>query len=136
MECPACKQPLMVAGSRFFSEAGSTEVYHEMTLVCVNPKCGNFCGHDLNDPAKVVEIVQNKVRKARRPGAPFRILLRPSGTPLFPFRPALFPPAEGRLGETLRSPDRGNLENHGLIGRDHNLAVVIADLGGIRGDDS
>ncbi len=61
MECPACKMPLMVAGSRFFSEEGTTEVFHEMRLVCVNPKCDNFCGKDLNDPAKVVKVVRNKV---------------------------------------------------------------------------
>ncbi len=59
--CPACNSPLQIAGSRFISDEGSTDVYQELALVCANPKCNNFCGRDLNDPKTVVETVRNKV---------------------------------------------------------------------------
>lgn len=61
MECRVCAQPLMVAHSSFESDAGSTEVYQVMTLVCVNPKCANSCGGELNDPLAPQEVVRYKV---------------------------------------------------------------------------
>jgi len=61
MECPECRQPLMVASSKFESAVGSTEVYSVLTMVCVNHKCPNYAGPDLNSPLKVAEIVRNKV---------------------------------------------------------------------------
>lgn len=61
MECPECKAPLNVARGEFKSEQGSTDVYLEQTLVCINPKCQNYCGPDLNNPLKVTAIVRNKV---------------------------------------------------------------------------
>ena len=61
MECQECRQPLMVAGSKLQSDIGSTDVYSVLTMVCVNPKCGSFCGPDLNNPRKVADIVKNKV---------------------------------------------------------------------------
>jgi hypothetical protein len=61
MQCQECQQPLNVARGEFKSEAGSTEVYLEQTLVCVNPKCGLYCGKDLNNPLKVAQVVKNKV---------------------------------------------------------------------------
>ncbi|NLO46758.1 MAG: hypothetical protein GX111_00335 [Clostridiales bacterium] len=61
MECPECKQPLMVARSRFRSEEKSTEVYNELTLVCVNPKCKLYGGPDLSSPVVVAKVVKNKV---------------------------------------------------------------------------
>ncbi len=61
MECPECRQPLLIAGSRFQSDEGSTEVYSELKMVCVNPKCGNYSGPDLNNPLKVAAVVRNKV---------------------------------------------------------------------------
>ncbi len=61
MECPECKQPLMVANSKFESAEGSTEVYSVLTMVCVNPKCPNYCGTNLNEPLKVAATVRNKV---------------------------------------------------------------------------
>jgi hypothetical protein len=30
-------------------------------MVCVNPKCGNYSGPDLNNPLKVAAVVRNKV---------------------------------------------------------------------------
>ena len=51
----------MIANSKFKSEEGSTDVFNEITLVCINPKCGNYCGTDLNNPLKVAATVRNKV---------------------------------------------------------------------------
>jgi hypothetical protein len=61
MQCPECQQPLMVANSKFESAEGSTEVYSVLTMVCVNPKCPNFAGPNLNEPLKVAQVVRNKV---------------------------------------------------------------------------
>lgn len=61
MQCPECNNPLNVARGEFKSEAGSTDVYLEQTLVCVNPKCDSYAGPNLNEPLKVAAIVRNKV---------------------------------------------------------------------------
>ncbi len=61
MNCPECNSPLMAANSKFESEQGSTEVYNVHTMVCVNPKCPNFAGPNLNEPLKVAATVRNKV---------------------------------------------------------------------------
>jgi hypothetical protein len=61
VECPECQQPLMVANSKYESAEGSTEVYSVLTMVCVNPKCPNYCGPNLNEPLKIAVIVRNKV---------------------------------------------------------------------------
>jgi len=59
--CPECNATLMVSNSRFESDGGSTEVYNVLTLVCTNPKCGSFCGKDLNNPLKIVKELRRKV---------------------------------------------------------------------------
>jgi len=70
MECPECGSNLMIAGSKLVSEAGSTEVFSELTLVCINARidpvsrqhvCSLFAGTDLNNPLKVAATVRNKV---------------------------------------------------------------------------
>jgi hypothetical protein len=61
MQCPECNQPLMVANSKFESATDSTDVYSVLTMVCVNPKCPNFAGPNLNEPLKVAQVVRNKV---------------------------------------------------------------------------
>ena len=61
MQCPECSQPLMVSNSKYESAEGSTEVYSVLTMVCVNPKCPNYCGPNLNEPLKIATIVRNKV---------------------------------------------------------------------------
>jgi hypothetical protein len=61
MQCPECNSPLQVSNSKFESEQGSTDVYSVLTMVCVNPKCGLYCGKDLNNPLKVAQTVRNKV---------------------------------------------------------------------------
>jgi len=61
VECLECKQPLMVSHSEYKSEVGSSDVYVELLLVCVNPKCGTCAGTNLNEPLKVAAVVRNKV---------------------------------------------------------------------------
>lgn len=63
MECPECKAPLQIADSNYISELNSTEVHVELTLVCVNTKCSNYAGNDLNAPKKIAKKVKNKVSK-------------------------------------------------------------------------
>ena len=52
------------------SEVGSTEVFNELTLVCINsridpvkkaPVCSLYAGKDLNNPLKVAATIRNKV---------------------------------------------------------------------------
>lgn len=70
MECPECKAPLMIANSKFESEAGSTDVYNVLTMVCINSAvdpvkkthvCSLYCGPNLNNPLKIAAVVRNKV---------------------------------------------------------------------------
>ena len=61
VQCTECNQPLMVGNSQYKSDEGSTEVYVELMMVCVNPKCGTYAGPNLNEPLKVAAIVRNKV---------------------------------------------------------------------------
>ena len=61
MECNKCKKPLMVSNSKYTTEVDSIEIYSELTLVCINPKCDSYCGVDLNNPLKVAKLVRNKV---------------------------------------------------------------------------
>lgn len=70
MECPECKAPLQVANSILVSDEGSTNVYSELTMVCINSAidpntkqrvCSLYCGKDLNNPLKVAATVRNKV---------------------------------------------------------------------------
>lgn len=51
----------MIANSDYRSETGSTDVYNDLTMVCINPKCDNYAGTNLNSPAKVTTIISNKV---------------------------------------------------------------------------
>jgi hypothetical protein len=51
----------MIANSGYKSDEGSTDVFNELTMVCINPKCGNYSGKDLNNPLKVAATVRNKV---------------------------------------------------------------------------
>ena len=44
MKCELCGSKMVIAGSRFFSEKGSEEVYNELKMVCINSKCDDFAG--------------------------------------------------------------------------------------------
>jgi hypothetical protein len=61
MKCEECNSSLFVSSSRYESEEGSTDVYSVLSLVCINPKCDNYCGPNLNKPLKVAAIQKNKV---------------------------------------------------------------------------
>ena len=70
MKCPECGANLMIAKSKLVSDAGSTDIFSELTMVCVNaridpvkkaPVCSLYAGQDLNNPLKVAETVRNKV---------------------------------------------------------------------------
>jgi hypothetical protein len=60
MECKGCHSDMMVAKSKLTSETGSTDVYSELTMVCINPKCPNYCGINLDNPT-TYETIKNKV---------------------------------------------------------------------------
>ena len=51
----------MVANNKLVTEIDSVEIFSELTLVCINPKCDSYCGVDLNNPLKVAKTVKNKV---------------------------------------------------------------------------
>ena len=59
--CPECNNPLQYKRDRFESAEGSTDVYVILDGLCVNPKCSNYCGPNLNEPAKAAATVRNKV---------------------------------------------------------------------------
>jgi len=70
MKCPECGSNLVIAKSALVSDVGSTEVFNELTLVCINSKidpvskqhvCALYAGTDLNNPLKVAATVRNKV---------------------------------------------------------------------------
>lgn len=70
MLCPECNSKLIISNSKFVSEEGSTEVFNELTMVCINSKidpvkkknvCSLYCGTDLNNPLKVAAKIRNKV---------------------------------------------------------------------------
>jgi hypothetical protein len=67
--CPACGSPLVRAYGKLKSDIGSEEVYNEQTMVCMNGeydavkkqfKCSNYCGPDLSNPLKIVELRRTK----------------------------------------------------------------------------
>jgi hypothetical protein len=41
-----------------------TEMYINREMVCVNPKCDNFAGHNLGKPKKIVTTISNLEYKA------------------------------------------------------------------------
>ena len=50
----------MIAGSKFVTELDSIDIYSEMKMVCINPKCADFAGRDLNKATKF-QILRRKV---------------------------------------------------------------------------
>ncbi len=50
----------MIAGSKFVTEIDSTDVYNEMKMVCINPKCDDYGGRDLNK-ATIFQTLRRKV---------------------------------------------------------------------------
>lgn len=60
MKCSQCDSNLMIGDSKLVSDKDSTDVYSELKMVCINPKCPNYGGSDLNKATKY-ETVRNKV---------------------------------------------------------------------------
>jgi hypothetical protein len=60
MNCPTCQASLRIAKTDITSEMGSTEVYANHLMVCVNPACAMH-ETNLNEPSKVVETLRNKM---------------------------------------------------------------------------
>lgn len=55
MKCDFCGNDMMVSGSKPLPFQEGETPYVEMTLVCVNTKCDNFCGFDTNHPKEGTE---------------------------------------------------------------------------------
>jgi hypothetical protein len=60
MKCEKCGGKMMIAESKFVTEIDSTDVYNEMKMVCINPKCDDYGGRDLNKASKF-QILRRKV---------------------------------------------------------------------------
>lgn len=60
MKCDKCGGKMMIAESKFVTEVDSTDVYNEMKMVCINPKCDDYGGRDLNKASKF-QILRRKV---------------------------------------------------------------------------
>lgn len=52
MKCEKCGGKMMIAESKYVTEIDSTDVYNEMKMVCINPKCDDYGGRDLNKASK------------------------------------------------------------------------------------
>lgn len=70
MNCPECGSTLMITGSKYVSDEGSTDVFQELTMACINSRidpvkkthvCSLYAGQDLNNPLKIATTVRNKV---------------------------------------------------------------------------
>lgn len=60
MKCEKCGGKMMIAGSKFVTELDSIDIYSEMKMVCINPKCADFAGRDLNKATKF-QILRRKI---------------------------------------------------------------------------
>lgn len=56
-----CGQELRVCNSKPVSEIDTTDVFMELTHVCVNPNCSKYTGKDLNNPKVIARITKHKV---------------------------------------------------------------------------
>jgi hypothetical protein len=59
-KCPLCSSDLQIAKSRLTTEVGSTDIYSELDMVCIDPRCKNYSGTDLDNPKTIVETIRNK----------------------------------------------------------------------------
>jgi predicted metal-binding protein len=60
VKCDKCGGKMMIAESKFVTEVDSTDVYNELKMVCINPKCPEFGGPDLNKSTRF-KTVRRKV---------------------------------------------------------------------------
>lgn len=59
MNCPSCSNSLRIAKATYTSDVGSTDVYHEMKMVCANPECASY-EPNMDEPMKF-EMFRTKV---------------------------------------------------------------------------
>lgn len=64
MLCKICDNPLVVAKSRLELVNDNkpdvpTEAYTCLDMVCINIKCSNYAGEDLNNPSTIAEVVKH-----------------------------------------------------------------------------
>lgn len=57
MECPQCKQQLRISNTTY--PVIDNKAYVRQDMVCINKSCTNYAGEDLNNPAKIVQVVEN-----------------------------------------------------------------------------
>jgi hypothetical protein len=62
MDCPICKNVLTIASAKMVFENDDTPdketiAFNQLTMVCVNPNCSNFCG-ELENPKEIIEIIR------------------------------------------------------------------------------
>ncbi len=60
MNCPTCGASARVAKTNITSDVGSTDVFANHLMVCVNPTCANH-ETNLDEPSKVIETVRNQM---------------------------------------------------------------------------
>lgn len=65
-KCPKCNGRLMICKSYYETKNGDTpdletEAYIVQQLVCINEKCENYAGTNLNYPAKIVDTVKKRL---------------------------------------------------------------------------
>lgn len=64
--CPKC-QSLLQIGNSFITVTGDeapdapTEVFTNLSMLCVRPACDNYCGVDTANPTQVVDTIKSKI---------------------------------------------------------------------------
>ncbi len=59
MECNLCHQQLRISNTTY--PVIDNKAYVRQDMVCVNPSCTNYAGKDLNNPVKIVQVVENQL---------------------------------------------------------------------------
>lgn len=57
MQCPECKQELRIAKTSYGVKEGKPYCFQDM--VCINKRCTNYTGEDLNQPAKIIQTLEH-----------------------------------------------------------------------------
>jgi hypothetical protein len=67
MKCPLCNSDLFI-GKTFMTVENDTtpdavtKVFNNLPMLCINPKCENYCGSDASKPKAIVETVKNEMK--------------------------------------------------------------------------
>lgn len=65
MDCPICGIQTLISKAKIVFENDDTPdketiAYNELTILCVNPNCSNYCG-GLENPKKIVEVIKQRM---------------------------------------------------------------------------